>query len=97
LKKAENAVDDTHTLEEMQKVFLFAAKNQITLWGPNAEINDYSAREWSGLVGDYYYGRWNLYFDMLFDALNHNITLDQELYHNRSIEYGLRWDQDVIF
>ena len=66
VEKAKDAADETHSVEEMQKVFLFAAKNQVnvfvsthrqvTLWGPNGEINDYSAREWSKLTGEYYYG-----------------------------------------
>ena len=34
---------------------LFNARNQITLWGPNGEINDYAAKiGWAGLVKDYY-------------------------------------------
>ena len=26
----------------------FNARNQITLWGPNGEINDYARKEWGG-------------------------------------------------
>ncbi len=79
----------------MEKVFLFASKNQVSLWGPNGEINDYSAREWSGLVGDYYYGRWNLYFDMIDECLQKGIEIDLTAYHNKSIEFGLYWDHLV--
>lgn len=32
-------------------------------WGPSGEINDYSARAWQGLYGDYYRQRWALFFD----------------------------------
>ena len=91
MEKAKDAADETHSVEEMQKVFLFAAKNQVnvfvsthrqvTLWGPNGEINDYSAREWSKLTGEYYYGRWDLYFNMLFDHLDRNETLNMDEYH----------------
>jgi len=35
----------------------FNALNQLTLWGPNGEINDYAAKEWSGLVKSYYLER----------------------------------------
>lgn len=79
----------------MKKAFLFSAKNQVTLWGPNGEINDYSAREWAGLTGDYYYGRWELYFKTLFECLDNNRTLDHEVYHKKAVEYGLKWDSDV--
>ena len=36
----------------------FNARNQITLWGPHGEINDYAKKEWGGLVRDYYKARW---------------------------------------
>lgn len=44
------------------------ARLQITTWGPLAAANkgglhDYSNREWGGLLKDYYYKRWKLYFD----------------------------------
>ncbi|NDV83669.1 alpha-N-acetylglucosaminidase [Bacteroides sp. 51] len=46
------------------------ARLQITTWGPMAAANggglhDYSNREWGGLLKDYYYKRWKLYFDCL--------------------------------
>ncbi|MDR0832714.1 MAG: alpha-N-acetylglucosaminidase [Candidatus Symbiothrix sp.] len=44
------------------------ARLQITTWGPKFAANDgglhdYSNREWGGLLKDYYYPRWKLYFD----------------------------------
>jgi alpha-N-acetylglucosaminidase len=39
------------------------AKLLITLWGPNGEIDDYSCRMWSGLIGTYYIPRWRMYFE----------------------------------
>jgi hypothetical protein len=40
-------------------LFLYNAKNQLTLWGPYAQICDYAAKAWSGLYLDYYYQRWS--------------------------------------
>ena len=94
-EKAKTAVDAKHSVEEMTRDFLFSAKNQVTIWGPNGEINDFSAREWNGVVGDYYYGRWKLYFDMMFDSLDHEQPLGYDVYHNKSIEYALKWDARV--
>lgn len=76
----------------MEKVFLFASKNQVSLWGPNGEINDYSAREWNGLMGEYHYGRWNLYFNMMFDMLDRNETINMDKYHDKAVEFGRMWD-----
>lgn len=45
--------------------FEFNARNQLTLWGPVGEINDYAAKHWAGLVGDYYYMRWQMYYGKL--------------------------------
>ena len=93
LEKAKLAVDDEHSLEFMEKVFLFASKNQVSLWGPNGEINDYSAREWNGLMGEYYYGRWDLYFNMMFDMLDRNETINMDKYHDKAVEFGREWDR----
>ena len=36
------------------------ARRIVTIWGP--PVDDYSARIWSGLVSDYYLGRWKEYY-----------------------------------
>eukprot|EP00755_Sulcionema_specki_P003087 Sspe_Gene.3497::Locus_1162_Transcript_1_1_Confidence_1.000_Length_2577::g.3497::m.3497/K01205/NAGLU; alpha-N-acetylglucosaminidase len=41
------------------------ARNQITLWGPNGNINDYAKKEWSGLVSSYHKKRWELAINMV--------------------------------
>jgi hypothetical protein len=33
---------------------------QVTLWGPDGNINDYASKQWSGLVKDYHMGRWQV-------------------------------------
>ena len=34
--------------------------SQVTLWGPNGEIDDYAAKNWAGLVQGYYLPRWQV-------------------------------------
>lgn len=47
------------------------ARRLLTSWSEAESIlRDYAHREWAGLVGDYYYGRWKLYFDYLDATLN---------------------------
>lgn len=41
----------------------YNARNQVTLWGPNGEINDYAGKEWSGLIKTYYLPRWRIFVD----------------------------------
>ena len=43
----------------------YNARNQITHWGPNAEIVDYAAKSWGGLYGTYYLQRWKMWVEYL--------------------------------
>ena len=68
-------------------LYEFNAKNQITLWGPNGEILDYATKQWSGLVKDYYFPRWELFFDRLMFSVKSNVTFNYEEYKYDFIEY----------
>lgn len=45
----------------MADFYEYNARNQITLWGPDGEINDYASKSWGGLVADYYLKRWEAF------------------------------------
>ena len=46
------------------------ARNLLTSWGDRGNLlTDYADRSWSGLVGSYYKGRWELFFDAVDEAL----------------------------
>lgn len=62
-----NAQSYAHTHDESAAIN-YDARSLITIWG-KPEIADYARREWQGLVGDYYYSRWKLYFESLDKAL----------------------------
>ena len=47
----------------------FNARNQITLWGPTGQINDYAAKSWGGLVSSYYKPRHELFTKMVLASL----------------------------
>ena len=40
------------------------SRRLITFWGW-PDLNDYGSRVWSGLIRDYYAGRWRAFFDAL--------------------------------
>lgn len=67
-------INDSHKLatnEEEKKYFDRNARTLITLWGDvdgDTSLFDYSWREWSGLIKEYYYPRWEAFYS---DALNH--------------------------
>lgn len=43
----------------------FQARNQLTMWGPHAQINDYASKQWAGLVGDYHLRRWAQFINFI--------------------------------
>ncbi|KIL58955.1 glycoside hydrolase family 89 protein [Amanita muscaria Koide BX008] len=45
--------------------FEYNARNQITLWGPSGQINDYASKSWAGLVSSYYVPRWQIFIDYI--------------------------------
>eukprot|EP01065_Artemidia_motanka_P052416 TRINITY_DN9463_c0_g1_i1.p1 TRINITY_DN9463_c0_g1~~TRINITY_DN9463_c0_g1_i1.p1 ORF type:complete len:719 (+),score=190.86 TRINITY_DN9463_c0_g1_i1:358-2514(+) len=53
---------------EDERILEFNARNQVTLWGPRGEWNDYAAKHWAGLVSTYYARRWQILFDALLNA-----------------------------
>ncbi len=53
------------------------ARNLLTSWGDRGNmLTDYADRSWSGLVGSYYKGRWELFFDAVDAALADGESLD---------------------
>lgn len=65
LKKAENWASSEERIDQLK----YDAKSLITIWTPQNSLNDYARRQLSGLTGDYYYSRWESYFDTLDAAL----------------------------
>jgi alpha-N-acetylglucosaminidase len=51
----------------MTAYYEYNARNQITLWGPNGEINGYASKVWGGLVRSYYLPRWKIFLQYLDD------------------------------
>lgn len=60
----------TNQLEEQQ--YEYNARNQITIWGPNGEINDYASKQWASIVRDYCLPRWQLFFSELEQSIAKN-------------------------
>lgn len=56
---------------EVADLYEYNARNQITQWGPDGEINDYASKSWGGLVGEYYLPRWNTFLEYLVSVRPH--------------------------
>jgi len=46
---------------DLDPYYEYNACNQLTLWGPTGEINDYASKVWGGLISSYYLPRWTMF------------------------------------
>lgn len=73
----------------------FNARNQVTMWGPHQNIEDYASKEWSGLVKDYYWGRWQLFTGMVNDAVKSGQPLNQSAYEDARFKFEANFSQET--
>ena len=69
-------------------LFNYNARNQITLWGPDGNINDYAAKNWAGLVGAYYSTRWQLFMDYVSESIESGLPIDMDSYEDEVLRIG---------
>lgn len=82
------------TNSTLAQSYEYSARNQITLWGPTGEINDYASKAWGGLVAGYYAPRWEIFLAYLngTPAGSYNATdLDLSL-----SEFELKWQNGSL-
>lgn len=95
---------DLATSEEEKKYFDVNARTLITSWGYvdgcTSALYDYSWREWSGLIKEYYYVRWDMFYkeaiSHMEDGTKFNFTTgdnypEREKY--RSTDFGKRLNE----
>jgi hypothetical protein len=75
-----------------EALFTIDAKNVVTALGTQDDgLQDYAARLWSGLVGDYYHGRWQRWFDYVEHVVQANATYDDSLFETQVRQYQEEW------
>lgn len=70
----------------------YNARNQITLWGPTGEINDYASKQWGGIVGGYYVPRWEAFVDYLVGTKENSTAYNATAVANTMLAIGEQWD-----
>lgn len=81
----------------------FNARNQVTLWGPAGNINDYASKQWAGLTKDYHRLRWSLFVaQVLATAADPAVvSFDEEAFHDAVIRlgqaFGRETQRDVLY
>lgn len=73
----------------------YNARNQITLWGPDGEISDYASKQWAGLVGTYYYQRWEAFVAYLADITEIGAPYSNVTLHEKMLEIGEAWCAEI--
>ncbi len=73
---------------EEKELFEYNARNQLTLWGPNGEINDYASKNWQGLVGSYYAKRWELMVQSVISDVQADEVFNEEKYSELEAKIG---------
>jgi alpha-N-acetylglucosaminidase len=65
------------------------ARLQVTVWGRDMSLEDYSNRQWAGLIGGYYVPRWKQYLDFLTD--HPKGTGDRAAFGKQLTAWEYRW------
>jgi alpha-N-acetylglucosaminidase len=68
------------------------ARNLVTLWGgSNSPLHEYSCRQWSGLLNDFYKVRWEKFFVMLAETLQSGKAPDRKGFESAIKDWEWRW------
>jgi alpha-N-acetylglucosaminidase len=73
-------------------LFEVNARTQVTLWGPrDSGLHEYAYKLWSGLVGDLYSARWQLFIAQLQSSLKTGVPFDQNAFDQAVMDLDLNW------
>lgn len=90
-----NSAKALATNAQESKLYEYNARNQITLWGPRGNIDDYANKMWGGLVESYYKPRWELFVSFLLDAITHGTPFDSNKFNAAVFDHETQWTQDT--
>lgn len=68
------------------------ARNLITLWGDaDSPLHEYSCRQWSGLLNDFYKVRWQKFFELLKGSMETGKEPDFKLFDKSISNWEWQW------
>ncbi len=81
--------------ESEQAYYTRNAKNLLATWGPKGNVlNDYGNRHWAGLVGDYYYKRWEFLITELRQSLKNREPFDEKAFKDTMADFEWAWTME---
>jgi alpha-N-acetylglucosaminidase len=76
-------------------LYEFNARNLITLWGKaDSPLREYSCRQWSGLLNDFYKVRWQKFFAEATTSLKNNKDMDLQAFDKTIGEWEWKWNHE---
>lgn len=67
------------------------ARRVITMWGEQPLIRDYSRREWSGMLNDFYLPRWESFYAALSATFTNGGSFDAAAFDRELQDWERRW------
>ena len=89
-----NGAKSLATDAQESRLYEFNARNQITLWGPDANIEDYANKMWGGMVRNYYNPRWELFVSYLIDAVSQGTPFASKKFRASLFKQETKWTFD---
>ncbi len=71
------------------------ARELLTTWTRYDNITDYANRQWNGLLGDFYYHRWQMWLDALNDSLANNKPFDENATRDKIRDWEVAWTRET--
>ncbi len=78
---------------QLKDYYEMNARRLITTWG--GDLDDYANRSWAGLIGQYYYKRYEKYVAEVTACVEQGKEFDQADFERRLMEYQLAWATDT--
>lgn len=71
------------------------ARELLTTWTRYDNITDYANRQWNGLLGDFYYHRWQIWLDALNNSLANGTPFNQTATDDQIRDWEIAWTQQT--
>ena len=71
------------------------ARELLTTWTRYDNIPDYANRQWNGLLGDFYYHRWQMWLDALNDSLTNNTPFNETATRDKIRDWEVTWTEQT--
>ncbi len=71
------------------------ARELLTVWTGFDNVTDYANRQWNGLIGEFYYHRWQIWIAALNDSLTRHEAFNETEVRNRIRDWELSWTRQT--